>query len=449
MGSTSASHFNIGGMLGVYGLVNAGSTEMATLYADFLMEGGTFEADEVACEFGPISGAEVRGRPIETSFVEIMTLAQQMEANPDVEDPAMVGKIMRMYADILTAFESSEFTFDGFSCSGTDDDGRPVTFEIGNMTMAGMSPGIYPQISMNDFRINVEGDGSVTLGNFTLKQFDLSSTIAAMAGAPAEVTEAWLEANARALIPAFEGFSFSGLGIDIPDPDADGERIVADIDNFDLTLASYINGIPSDIDTSASGIRADLPKDSEDEQLQQLIDLGITKIDAGFRLAAAWNAEKNSIDIKEVSVSGVDLATIVLSGTIANATEALFSMDENEALMAGMGVAIKALKLDVTDAGLSDIVLAVAAADQGADPATLRPVFAGLAEGTIIGMMAGVADAAKLGAAINQFVSGKAKSLNIGIEAKEDPGLSMVDFMTAEDDPASLIGKVNISASAK
>jgi hypothetical protein len=114
-----------------------------------------------------------------------------------------------------------------------------------------------------------------------------------------------------------------------------------------------------------------------------------------------------------------------------------------------MGVAIKALKLDVTDAGLSDIVLAVAAADQGADPATLRPVFAGLAEGTIIGMMAGVADAAKLGAAINQFVSGKAKSLNIGIEAKEDPGLSMVDFMTAEDDPASLIGKVNISASAK
>ena len=114
-----------------------------------------------------------------------------------------------------------------------------------------------------------------------------------------------------------------------------------------------------------------------------------------------------------------------------------------------MGVAVKALNLDVTDAGLSDIILAVAAAEQGADPATLRPVFAGLAEGTIIGMMAGAADAAKLGSAINQFVSGTAKSLNIAIEAKNDPGLSMVDFMTAEEDPTTLIGKVNISASAK
>lgn len=450
MGGTSATHFNIGGMLGIYGLVDAGgSTEMETLYADFLMEGGSFAADEMSCDFGPIRGAEVRGRPIETSFVEIMTLAQQMEADPEIKDPALMGKVMRMYADILTAFESSEFTFEGFSCSGNDDEGRPMTFEIGNMTMAGMSPGIYPQISMDDFRVVVEGDGAVTLGNFTLKQFDLSSTVATLAAAPQEVTEAWLEANARGLIPAFEGFSFSGLGIDIPDPDSDGERIVADVDNFDLSLASYINGIPSNIDTSATGIRAALPKDSEDEQLQQLIALGITDIDAGFRLAAAWNADKNSIDVKEVSVSGVDLATVVLSGTIANATEALFSLDENEALMAGMGVAIKALKLDVTDAGLSDIVLAVAAADQGADPATLRPVFAGLAEGTIIGMMAGAADAAKLGAAINQFVSGKAKSLNISIEAKSEPGLSMADFMTAEDDPASLIGKVNVSASAK
>lgn len=450
MGSTSATHFNIGGMLGIYGLVEAGgSTEMETLYADFLMQGGSFEAEEVSCEFGPVSGAEVRGRPIETSFVEIMTLAQQMEADPEMDDPALMGKFMRMYADILTAFESSEFTFEGFSCSGNDDEGRPMTFEIGNTVMAGMSPGIYPQISMDDFAISVEGDGSITLGNFTLKQFDLSSTIAALANAPEAVDEAWLETNARSLIPAFEGFSFSGLAIDIPDPDADGERIVADVDNFDLTLASYINGIPSDIDTSASGIRATLPQDTEDEQLKQLIDLGITKIDAGFRLAAAWNGENDNIDIKEVSVSGVDLATVVLSGTIANATEALFSLDESEALMAGMGVAVKALNLNVTDSGLSDIILKVAAAEQGADPATLRPVFAGLAEGTIIGMMAGAADAAKLGSAVNQFVSGTAKSLHIGIEAKEDPGLSMPDFMAAEEDPTSLIGKVNITASAK
>ena len=39
----------------------------------------------------------------------------------------------------------------------------------------------------------------------------------------------------------------------------------------------------------------------------------------------------------------------------------------------------------------------------------MRPVFAGLAEGTIVGMLAGAAEAQKVGAAISSFVSGKAK----------------------------------------
>ena len=89
------------------------------------------------------------------------------------------------------------------------------------------------------------------------------------------------------------------------------------------------------------------------------------------------------------------------------------------------------------------------AAEQDADPATLRPIFAGLAEGTVLGMLAGAADAAKLGSALNAFVSGTAKSLNISIEAKADPGLSLEDFMLAEEDPTTLLGKVNIDASAK
>ena len=150
-----------------------------------------------------------------------------------------------------------------------------------------------------------------------------------------------------------------------------------------------------------------------------------------------------------MSLTGAALATVLIAGTIANATEDLFALDMNTSMAASMAVAVKSLDLTVTDAGLSDVILAVVAAEQGADPATLRPVFAGLAQGSIIGMMAGAADAAKLGEAINSFVAGKAKTLMIGLDAKSDPGLGMMDFMQAEDDPTSLIGKVNISAEAK
>ena len=449
-GALTASSFNIGGVLGLYGLVDvAGQTELETIYTDFSFEGGTFEAPEVSCTMGTMTAAEFKARPLNYSFGEIMALAESLEAQEDDPSPELIGAALRMYVDLFTAFESSPAEFGGFDCSGVDDEGRPLTFSIAGMSMGGMRPGLYPAISMDGLDVEVEGDGSIQVGNITIKEMDLSAPIAAIQGAPDAIDEAWFTANARALIPAFAGFSFSDVAVDVPDPEADGERIKASIGAFDLSLAEYLNGIPTDILTTASNIFIELPEDSEDEQLQQLLALGVTSIDAGFTIDASWNEADNTIAVDEVSVTGADLATVKLAGTIANATEALFGIDENEMLAAAMGVAISQLKLDVTDEGLSDIILTSVAAEQGSDPATMRPVFAGLAEGTVVGLLAGAAEAQKVGAALNAFVSGKAKYLTIEMTAKEPPGLGLADFMAAESDPTVLIGKVTIDASAK
>lgn len=450
LGSLSASNLDIGGILGVYGLVDTGGqTELEVIYTDFVSTGGTLQSEEVACTIGGVNGAEFKARPLNTSFAEMVAIGQAMEDNPDTVDPALMGKFLKMYADILTAFETSEVTFDGMSCDGTDDDGRAMNFSIAGMSMGGMSPGIYPAISMDGLNIAVEDDGTMVLENLTIKPMDLSTTIATLQNAPDAVDETWLEANARALIPAMEGISVTGFDMDIPDPETEGGRIQATIGAFDLSLASYFNGIPTDFDISADNIQAEIPADSGDEAFEQLRALGLTDIDASFRLAAAWDEATDTIAIEEVSMIGVDLASVVLAGTITNATEDLFALDMNQAAMAGMNLAVKALDLNVTDAGLAELILAMVAEDQGADPASLRPVFAGLAQGTVISMMAGAADAAKLGEAVNAFVSGTAKTLNIGIVSKTDPGLGMMDFMEAESDPTSLIGKVNITATAK
>ncbi|SMQ66046.1 hypothetical protein SAMN06295905_1381 [Devosia lucknowensis] len=448
-GALSAADLNIAGILGIYGLVDSTQTELQVIYKDFSAEGGSLEAEDVSCTVGPVSGSEFKARPLKSSFAEMIAIGQALEDDPDMTDPALTGKFIRMYADILTAFETSEVIFGGMDCSGVDDDGQAVSFALGSMTMGAMSPGYYPSISMNDFSIEVEGDGSFTLDNFTFKPMDLTNLIALLEGAPERVDEAWFEANARALIPAMEGVALTGLDIDVPDPENPDSRIQAKVGAFDLTLGNYINGIPADLDVSAANIQAEIPADSGDETLDQLRALGVTDIDAGFRIAASWDGDTDTIAIEEVSMTGVDLATVQLAGTIANVTEALFSLDTDAALAAGMGIAVSDLDLTVTDAGLSDIILAVAAADQGADPASMRPIFAGLAQGTVISMMAGAADAAKLGEAVNAFVAGKAKTLMIGIEAKTPPGLGMLDFMQAEDDPATLLSKVNVSAEAK
>lgn len=449
-GTLSAENVDIGRLLGIYGLVDTdGSEELASVYTNFVAAGGSLEAEDVSCTIGEVTNGELQARPLRTSFGDMMALAQAMEADPENPDPKLVGDLLRIYADIFTAFRSTDMSFGGIDCAGVNDDGGPVAVSVGGVTMSGFEPGYYPSISVDGLSVDADDEGVFALDNFTYKRMDLSGPLAVVEQAPEAIDQAWLDANVRSLIPAMEGASFSGLSVDIPDPETPDGRIQFGVASFDLSLDNYINGIPTVIDTSATGIVAQLPEDTQDPQLQQLVALGITSLDAAFRIAASWNADAERIDVDEVSISGTDLASVVLDGVIANVPAALFGLDEDAALAAAMGTALKSINLTVTDEGLSDIILAVVGAEQGTDPATMRPVFAGLAEGTIIGMMAGAADAAKLGSAVNSFVSGTARTLAISIEAKSDPGLSAVDLMLAEDDPTALLGKVNISATAK
>ena len=451
-GTVSAANFNIGAMLALYGLVEADDrTAFTTIYNDFAAEGGSMKIEGVTCNIGAMSFGHFKARPLKTNFAEMMALSQALEPNGGSETPSpeVMGQLLRMYADIFTAFESSPATYGGFDCKGTDSTGIPLDFSIAGMTMDGLKPGFYPAVTMEGFRMTVPDAGEVSIGSLGFKAMDLSAPIAALENAPAAIDQAWLESNVRALIPAFAGFSIADFKMDFTNPEEAGTRIKASIGAYDLSLADYFNGIPTSLSTTGSKIMFDLPADSGDEQINQLIALGIKSVDFGFGIKAAWDEAANAINIEDISIDGVDLARIGLSGTIGNATEALFAQNSDTALAAAMGVVIKNLKVDVLDAGLSDIVLAAVSAGQGGDAATMRPIYAGLAEGTIIGVLAGAAEAQKVGKAVSTFISGDAKALTIEMTAKDPAGLSLADFAAAEDDPTVLIGKTNITATAK
>jgi len=447
-GAASASNMDIGGLLRLYGLVEGnGQTEMSTIYTDASFAGGTLSSPELDCTIGGMSAAEFKARPIKASFAEIMALSAEMSATDEAPSPELMGKMLHFYADMFSAFESSPVTFGGVDCSGTNDDGEQIDFSIAGMSMAGMSPGTYPAIDVSGIKIAVEGDGMISIGNVGFKQMDLSAPIAVIAAAPAVIDEAWLGANGRSLIPAFAGFSVDDIAIDVPDPDNIGDRLIVNVGAFDLSLDNYRNGIPTALATSARNIAVALPKNTTDEQLLLLRSMGVTDIDGGFTIDANWDEAGNTIAVNEVSLTGVDLGTIKLAATIGNATEALFADNETVMMAAAMGLALKDVKLDIADAGLADIIMTMVAAEQGSDAATLRPVFAGLAEGTVIGMLAGANEAQKVGSAISAFVAGTSKTLSIDVTARQASGLGMFDFMAAGDDPTSLLSKVDIKAS--
>jgi len=447
-GAMSAADFDIGAILAFYGLVPSGAdTGFKTLYRNLSFEGGTMEGDGMSCDIGGASAEEFRARPLETPITDLMALAGEMEAAGDEPPPQLISRFLVMYADMITAFESTPVTFEGMSCEGATEEGEPLSFSVGQMNIDGFSPGTYPQISVSDISVTMEGAeaGTFSIGEMVLKSFDFSEQVELLRSVPENVDESWFEANARSLIPAFEGFSLSGIDFDIPDPENPGQRITASVGAFDVSLANYVNGIPATIDSSASNIIVDLPADSGDPQLQQLIDAGVDRLDLGFNLSLAWDEASETIAVNDVTFEGANLATIKLAGTVGNAVAELFSADTTAASMAGLGVTLKDVRLDITDAGLTDILLGLAGAEQGMDAASMRPMMAGVAEGMVMSLLGGDEQASSVGSAIAEFVRG-GTSLSLTATALDQAGLSLFELMAAQNDPTTLLSKVKIDA---
>lgn len=447
-GKLTASDINIRAALDISGLVDTGQTELETLASQTSFEGGHIVSEDATCDIGGLSVGEVRARPLKLSFAEMADLFEALEAEGDEASPELLGRALHAYADLATAFDIAPARFDGFACSGLDSDGAPMNFAIAGIDTESFTPGHFPTISMDGFDVTVEDDGKVRLGNVTIKSMDYSSALALIATAPAAVDQAWLEEHGDQLLPTFSGFSLADVTVDVPDPDDADTRIRGSMRAFDLTLGAHVNGIPSDVSTSASNIVVELPSASDDDLIAQLRAAGTTTVDLGFALNAKWDSAENTINLNEFSITGADLATIALTATLTNAGESLFSLDPDEALAASMELAISALNLDIADTGLMNIAMTGLAAEQKSDAATLRSVYGGIAQGMAISMLAGAAEAQNTGTALNDFITGKATSLNIDLKAKELPGLNLMDFIAAEDDPTILIGKVDIRAVA-
>jgi hypothetical protein len=443
-GKMSTSTFDIGGLLSFYGLGQAGDAGVfKTLYADFNFEGATISGPGFACDIGGATLADFRARPLTTDFNEITTLLAA--ADPQKAPmPEQMGKIIDFYVDILTAFESSPMAMEGFSCTGKSDKGNPVAVTSGGLDVGGWAPGTYPAISVNATRVDVENEGWISLGNFTFKKMDFNAALAVLKASKAELSEAWFEANWRKVIPALDGLSFSDFAMDIPDPENAEARLQGGVGSFDISLADYVNGIPTNIGLSAGHVAFTVPNEGEGRELREA---GIDKLDLGFDFAADWDEAAKTIALSKFSLTGVDMGTVSISGTLGNATPELFSADTNVAMLAAMGLSIKDVTLDIDDEGLSTLLIGMIAAEEKQDPNVMRAGFSGMARAMAMGLLGATPASMETGAQIGAFLDGKPK-LVVRIVANDPGGISLPELMAAEKDPTILTSKVTVTAEA-
>lgn len=450
-GEMSLTQFDMAGMLNFYGFgPPSTSTEMEQVYADFHFEGGSFGAASMFnCTFGEMYGGAFNARPLKTTWsdaygtINDLALAETTGKTPT---PEQVRKVIDFYIDILTAFSNAPMTLDGVTCSGTDEKNQPVSLAFGPIEVGGFEPGIYPAFAVNDFDLAIPGHGSARLDNFTWKRMEFSAAIEALQHA-ASLDEAWFAANWRKLVPAMDGLSLAGLDFDLPDEQKPGERIKAKLGAFDATLGGYVNGLPTDIALTLDGLVAPITPDMTDPPLAELLAYGIKEITLGLGTSLHWDEASSTIVVDQLLVDAGELGRVAVSGTLGNATAALFGDDVEAATLAAQLLTVRTLTVDLEDRGIGPILFAAGAKDSGQPEASFRTAISGMAQGMTLAMLGNTDEALKAAQALGSFLAGSSE-LKLTLTSVDPAGLGLADFSKAESDPTALAGKFTVVAEA-
>ena len=451
-GAMTISNFDVGALLGFYGF-NTGtvSTEMAEVYSSFTFAGGSVTAPMVNCDIGGATGGAFSARPLSMSMTDMTKLTQELEAAQTAgtePTPEQVSTLILFYADMLTAFTSDPMTFEGFDCTGTGEKGEKFAVSSSAFNVESFEPGIYPAFGLDAFEMSVEGEdsGTISLGNFTFKSIDFNDAIAAVRAA-ATLDETWFEANWRLLVPAFEGLSMTNLAVDIPNPESAGDRIEASMADLDITLGAYVNAILSDFALSIVDLIVPLPADGE-PPIAELRARGINSLTIDAATSMIWNAADQTITVRDLALDAAELGSIRISGTLGNATEALFADTEAEALMAAQMLTIKDLTITLDDGGISGLIVAAASAEAGQPEGALRTQVSGLVQGMTLAILGNTDEALVAAQSLGKFLGGKARNVTVTLTSTDPAGLGIADLAAFEQDPTAPASAAPVEAAA-
>ena len=448
-GAMTATALDFGALLGYYGLTApVEGSDFRVAYTGLKFDGGTLTFPQGSCTVGTIVSGQVEMKQTSVSFLQYME-ATQPPAEGTPPSPEQMQIIFDYIAESIVSQRGGGATISGFDCAGTAPDGTPFSFKMGKMSAGDMQPGVYPAYTIEDISFSGGPAGSGSLKTFVFKPIDFTGAVAVYQAAPRPVGPEWFEANARRLIPAWDGLAFSGLDFDLANPDASNARVIGGIGEFDLTLGHYVNGIPADISSFAKNVKYTIPTNTMDPQQQMMLALGMSELDLGYNIKLGWDEASKTVRVDDVSVNGANLGSIAVASTIGNALPQLFDVNPEIEEAAAMSLTLQNLNLNLLDAGLGDIIVTVLAGQQGIDPAQMRTALAGQAAGSVLQIFGATPEAQGLSDAIGAFVGGQAKSLAISLVSKDPAGLPLPLLMQGSQDPNVLVNEVTVTGKAE
>lgn len=488
---------------GTYGQVRATDLDLAALSRLYTVPGdgkgpvqrvyGTIQVSDVTysdargttVKIARLDGRDLGGRQIPDGWSGAFAIvAGGFDGSSDRRPLAAAA------ADLIAATAVGSLEMQGLSVSDSDPKG-PVLFEIGRAAYT--SAGSEGSTVLDNLALS-RGSLRVHVGRLAVLGTSLVPTVAALQGIAAEPTAGpgFSDIEMRRLTPKLGNLTLSDLSIELP-PEGEPERApprdgraparggLADsgragpgrpadprtgdtaadplalsvsprpvrriaLREATLALGAPNDGVPSATRLSLSGLN--LPADlvAGAPIIGMLPVYGYRDLDLDLVADATLDEKARDLALREVTVSGRDIGTVRLSGTLGGIGPELFSGTLPAATMVMFSGSAKALDLTVENAGLFERFLAAQSKDLSLKPDELRKEYV---TASLLGVpiILGNSAAAKgIGAAMGQFVM-KPGKLVVHAKSKEPAGIGFIDLGAARS-PAAVLDRLDVEAKA-
>lgn len=230
---------------------------------------------------------------------------------------------------------------------------------------------------------------------------------------------------------------------------SDEEDMWISLDNIDVN-ADFTSGIiPKNLHIDMQGFTIPADDTFPNTQLGKksrylsLKELGYQVLKSNFKYDSVWNSDDKSLKI-DLAYSIDDMGQFSCQSTLLNVNETIFSANKLKLIAAPLiGVAIKSLDTSINLDGYLKKYEKYDTANGGKFKEERHKIATQASP--LITSLLGEAKSAKIGGVMHNYIE-NGGTLNIHQKAKSADGIGFVDFIIAENDPLSLLNKIDITA---
>ena len=442
-----------------------GKAPMKQLHGRYELESMDMKMDEANIRVGRMVAAGFKAKLARTAPIEIMTTIETAQVDP--KSTVNNLKMLAQTLDVYSSFEFGDGSVDGFRATGKDTStGGQVTVNSGKITFAG---GSAPNVVINDIDIKAQD------GYFKMKKAGMQGDAYAFlfmgikegmsavpatekpgdpkaaenARAIAEIKKMLAEATGSLVLKDI-GVSLEGVDGDLP-PGKDAkskDRVKLGLASFKATMGGFVNLSPTRIDYALNNLVMPIPANSTDKGIQTLREFGIDVLDLSARIKGTWDEAKSRFVVDDIMADLAKFGQVSLKGELGNIPRPLFENPVQNWPVVMMSGNVQSLTLTVNNKGGAEKMIARAAGEQKKTADQFKLEMSAIAPMLIGTFMAGHPDATKLSEALTKFIKTPG-TLSVTARANVPTGITVMDFSAASQNPAVLLQKLKIEASAK